>query len=367
MGKLVIYIILLILIIVLILFGGMSIMTNQIGKDIKSTWGIGEERSLFLNNINFNDGSYALYVKHQDFGEFIVVDEKILRANKKNLKVKVSLLNYLPGEGDRSYGVKLFKDGEVVKSEHGGAFKTFEIGSLQENSLAVKEHRYYGPKIEIQEKIDALHSSNNTYITLQPKFTREGKEFYFRVLLPTVALPVKREKENYRALESVNGIDIQEWQSTHENAFIEKVSHQIEQRIREKASGITDFDVSIMGVPDFDTYVLNDTQGKMLRDKDNRILYVDYRFYQFDVTISANEELATTLMSLDYSDCVDEEYRNKAGVIESIKKVIEQSTTPDLSLEDGEVFLKFYTDSAIQRGSLSEWEYPLTWLEVDKE
>lgn len=344
-----------------------SININELYEPLRK-----QSNEYILGDVDFSDGNYVLYVKHKDLGKFAVTNENSLKANRDSLKVKVSWVNYLPGEGNRSYGVKLFKDNELIKSINGGVFKIFETGNLKQHSVAVKEHRFNGIKREVQNKIDSLKEIKNAYITFQSDLPKEDKEFHFRIYFPSIAVPVTRGKDNnrYERILTINGIDYSEWFNGNDNGFDAKWSNQIEKYIRSKAGNIKDFDLSIYNGTLSDAYLFDISQdwGGELINADKQILYLkDFIFYQYEVYIGADKEDAEKLLAIDYSDCIDENDRNRSSVISKMEDLVEQSTKPNLSVEKGEVGLSGYKDSVTKSKNLYEQEYQLNWLEIEND
>ena len=329
-----------------------------------------KNNELFLSDIDFADGSYVLYVKHKEFGTFAVTNEEILKENSDALKVSISWANYLPGEGDRSYGVMLFKDNQLLKTKKGGVFKNFEIGTLKEESVAVKEHRYEGVKRKIQNKMDSLRENKNVYITFQSDLPKENKEFHFRIYFPDIAVPVTRAKDptGYERITTINGMDHNEWQRGNDKGFHASWVAQIENCIKNKAGEITDFDLSISNGTRQDTFIVDLTKdGKReLRNANNGVLYMkDFMYYQYQAYIGADKEDAEKLLAMDYSDCIDEHGRKRPAVIKKMEDVVKQSTMPNLSVEKGEVGLMDFRDTVTKSKSLYEQEYQLNWLEIE--
>lgn len=362
------------LVLVLVLWIIAKLVANKIGKDINDFYESFRKQNneLFLRDIDFSNGRYVLYVKHKDFGEFAVTNENSLKANKDSLKVKVSWANYLPGNGNRSYGVMLFKDNELIKSKNGGVFKIFEIGNLKQDSVAVKEHRFNDVRREVQNKIDSLKENKSAYITFQSDLPKEDKEFHFRVYFPSISVPVTRAKDDngYERILTINGIDYNEWIRGNDNGFNANIEAEIEKCIRSKAGNITDFDLSISNGTLSDTYLFDVSQdwGAELRDADNQILYVkDFMYYHYQAYIGSGKKNAEKLLAIDYNDCIKETDRNRDKVIAKMNDLIKLSTKPNLSIEKGEVGLSGYKDSVTKSKNLYEQEYQLNWLGIENE
>lgn len=349
-----------------------QLVIPKVGKDVSSHNESSKKQTseLFLNDIDLSNGNFMLYIKHKEFGEFSVTDADILKKNKNALKVKVSFANYFPGEGDRSYGVMLFKDNKLIKQKNGGIFKIFEIGDLKQGAIAVKKHRLSDVKSKIQSKIDSLQSDRKAFITFQSELSKEDKEFHFRIYFPSIAVPVVRGKDDYgyERIKTVNGMDYKEWQRGNDNGFDKKWLSQIEKCIRDKAGETANFDMSISNGTLSGAYIFDvkEKWGGELKNADNQILFVkDFMYYTYEAYIGANQEDAKKLLAIDYTHCISESERNRPKVIAKMKALIKQSTKPYLSLEKGEVGLLGYRDSVNKSAKLYEQEYQLNWLEIE--
>lgn len=300
----------------------------------------------FLDDINFSEAKYALYINHQELGEFMVTDTNALIENQNALQVKTSWVNYLPGEGNRSFGVKLYKDKKMIKSIQGGHFDVFEIGTLNDYAVPVKSAHFNGTKQEVFDQLALINKQENVFIPYQSTLPENDKEFLFDIHFPSVAIGVTRETDG-------NG---------NERYWHDYLSDCI----RKKAGNITDFEITLSTNTSSDAYLFEvDENRDVLRNKNNQIVYLkDYIFYNFIVKISANETNAKRLLALDYSDCMNDHNRNKAVVLSRMSELIQQSTTPTLSVEKGEVGLEGYRDVLKKSKRLYEQEYSISWFEI---
>jgi len=322
-----------------------------------------------LQEIDFSNGDYSLYVRHREYGEFMVLDEKGIKENENILKIKASFTNYLPGEGDRSYGIMLFKNNTLIKSKLGGVFNSFEIGTLADYGLPVKRQEVSGIKKELQQKLDSIKNNENIFITHQSEFVADNRAFRFRVYFPSIAVPVTRgtDSAGYQRILTVNGIENKLWQMEKERVFEKKWIAQLENCIREKAGAISDFEVSISQGSLSDANIFDTTikWGEM-RTLDNKLLYIKgYMYYNFTAYIMANKENAEKLLELDYSDCLSEKDRSRPQVIYRMQQLVKESTKPNLDVDKGEVGLNGYKDEVSKYKNLYEQEYSLVWLETE--
>lgn len=322
-----------------------------------------------LANIDFSNGDYALYVKHKSAGEFMVIDEAALKENRSKLSVELSFVNYLPGEGDRSFGVMLFKDSKLISSKIGGAFNHFEIGSLAEHKRAVKMKRHYATKKAMQQKIAQLNKSKKHFMTALPKLNKGDKEFSFRVQFPHIAVPVTRgvDESGYMHIKTVNGTANDQWIQKGEHAFSNVWEQKIAACIQAKVTS-NDYDVSFAlgSLSNAHLFAIGTHFGDFLKTQDgNTIMLNDYMLYDFSAHIHANEAIAKQLMTLDFSDCMTEAQRNRPQLLAKMEALVKTSTRPHLSVMDSEVGLSDYKDSITISKKLYEQEYQLNWLALE--
>ncbi len=328
------------------------------------------ESKYLLKNIDFSDADYALYIRDKKQGPFMVLDQQALIDNKNKLKVKSSWLNYLPGEGDRNFGVILFKNKKRIKSAFGAIFTDFEIGNLKDFGIPVEIKNFWGTKSQIQQKLDSLKNNKNVFITYQPDFVKDNRAFRFRIYFPGIAVPVTRgiDSLGYERIFTINGIDYNTWTMEKEAEYDKKWTKILEECIRKKAGSTTDFEISVSKSSLSNTYLF-DTTKKWgdLTSADKKLLYInDFMFFNFDAYIMTNKENAEKLLALDYSDCLSEEERNKPQVIAKMKALVKQSNSPNLDVDKGEVGLSDYKDQTTKYKTPYKQEYQISWLELDR-
>lgn len=357
--------IVIIIAIISMLFFVVKTTSNKENKDTHPKQEFVNNKGYLLKDIDFSEGNYALYIRHKKYGRFIVLDEKALIQNKNKLKVKLSLINYLPGGGDRSYGVMLFKDNKLLTAKTGGAFTTFEIGDLMNFSTPVQMKSFQGVKREIRQKLDYIANDKQAFLMSGADFVPDNREYRFRVYFPSMAVPVTRKKDanGVKQITSVNGIDFNRWTTKEKFEFEKKWRRKIEKCIRQQIDSTTDVDIIIIANSLLDAYLFNDADDILSKDK--HVLYInDYMFYNFEAYISTAKNEAEKLFELDYSNCLSEEDRKRPQVLTKMKALIKQSTHPNLSVEKGEIGLYQYKDRHTKYDEIYQQEYEIRWLEV---
>ena len=133
-----------------------------------------------------------------------------------------------------------------------------------------------------------------------------------------------------------------------------------------KAGSITDFEITFSTNTSSNAYLFEvDENWDALRNKNNEVLYLnDYIFYNFVARISANETNANSLLALDYSECMNDQNRNKDEVLLRMEELVKQSTKPSLSVENGEVGIDGFNDMVIKSKTVYEQEYSIKWFDV---
>lgn len=352
----------------LVMFGVFFVvkgLTTKRDKDINNFDYSFQNKSI-LKDIDFSDGNYALYIRHKKFGEFMVLDEQALIKNKDKLVVEKSFINYLPGEGDRNYGIMLFKNNNLVVSKTGGAFNTFKIGDLNDYYIPVKKKSFLGIKEEVQKQLDTIKNNKRTFLTHKSNFVDDNRAFSFRVYFPSMAVPVTRKKDGngVKQLQTVNGIDYNTWVMKEEYTFEKKWSKYLKKCIRKKAGIISNFELNVYANSLSDIYLENNSNN--LKSKEGRILYInDYMYYMFTAVINGNKSNSEKLLVLDYSDCLSEEDRNRPQLISKVKRLIKQSNDPNIDVDRGEVKLFEYKDEVSKDREVYHQEYQIDWLKIE--
>ncbi|CAN0604986.1 unnamed protein product, partial [Ectocarpus sp. 12 AP-2014] len=120
--------------ILLFLFLAFRVCTAYVGKKIKgSTKELVKGRQTeFLEGIDFSDGNYALILDDEE-PALLVDDVAVLQANKDKIKLSISWMSYLPGEGRAPYGLLFYKGNTLIDAKLARKFSTFNIGAIREH------------------------------------------------------------------------------------------------------------------------------------------------------------------------------------------------------------------------------------------
>ncbi len=315
---------------------------------------------------------YALFVNHPKHGSFLVDDTKVLKANRHKVKIqrKKAFANFLPTVFDRGYGLTLFKNGKPVKTytHNRDYFEFFEIGDLAQYGKPVKFQAFSGTKAQVQTKLKELGKQKNVYISNIPVFKPEGEEHKLTLILPSIAIPTKPKGQDSPLSIPVETDRFNE--GDWERKWKAQWEQKIEQRIREitASAGRYKMDIGFITTParlqDYtNKALLKHGRGKAIYASNGRdVVRLEYRLYTPEICISATSKLIRQLKELDYSALITEEERNKPQLLQAMQEVIDQSKTPDLSIEKGEVGLYSYYDSFhIQGAGETQYELYTGW------
>lgn len=165
----------------------------------------------FLKNVDLESGdTYELYLQTPDEKEYWIADPAVLKANQKTLKVKGSLLNYLPGEGNRSRGVRLYRNGEEIKAELGAIFKVFEYGTLAEQGVPYSEVFEHVFVEATKEEMIEIHGVNAfaddaaVYDLRLPELPETEHPYRIDIDFPTIFEVYDKENPSRPSTNSIN-------------------------------------------------------------------------------------------------------------------------------------------------------------------
>ena len=320
-----------------------------------------------IENIDFSEGNYAVYIRHKEHGTFMVTNKKALQKNRKKLEVSLSILNILPGEGDRSYGVMVFKDNVRIKTKLGGVFNTFKIGNLNQYAIPVKEHQLHGVKQYLSKRLDSIRTYNTNYIYHNPQFLPDNRTFGFRIYFPSIAVSIQHKRDSIGNNHTFyNGISEEKWQKEARHTFEKQWSTQLEACIRKKAGETANFAVSIAPNTAYGVLTnLSNGGSEYLRyPNKNAIPFEAFQFYNFVAYIQASEAVARQLMTNDYADCLNAKDRKISEIKATLKELVALSAHPNLDVDKGDIGITDYSDAIEKSNSLYEQEYQLSWFNI---
>ncbi len=324
-----------------------------------------ETPKTFLSDIDFSTGSYALYVRHKEFGDFVVDDESVLKANGDTIKITRSFLNWLPAQADRSYGVHLFKDGVQVKEKTGADFSQFELGDIvQYGKQAMPIERFLGVRAEAEEKLKLLSTQKNVYFTRVPKFDKNQRDFYFKVDVPSFAVTLCREGTHIVSAFDEEEGKVEMWKNVIKQRALE--------RIQEHGILLQDFSLTVSHGHSGNVYLKDhsipaqpDGTRKTLRyaETNNALMLESFVIYTFSFDLHAQRSVIYQLREVDFSGMITPEERQLSQLAEAIQQTLLQSNKPELAeTSDFVIGTKFYHQTKV--GEIREHTYYMEWIEV---
>lgn len=378
MKKMLIYIILTIVSVAIICFTVVYFTAHRMKLDLSGIFENIEEsnhkKALFLNDIDLEDGHFALYVDHEEFGEFMVLDQDALKENKDSLYVRVNLLNIFSGLTRRQrHGVTLFKGKSFVKNKKSGFFKKFDLGTLANYAIPVKKHTIEGNKALIQEKYFSLQDKENIFYPSPPIYFPDNLEFSFTVYLPSIALPVTRKEDSWgmNSIASINGMEYDNWLNENRIGSRINLTKELENCIREKAKMLDGLDVTISINEETNNYLVhrigaNEYPLTRAENKHEYIRLENYHNFRISAHFRATKKDAEQLYAMDFSDCHSEEQNNRVQLVNAINELVKQSELTNLTHENGTVELYGNKNMVTRSNEITEQLYSLWWLEIEK-
>jgi len=328
------------------------------------------DSSVFLKDINLDDGEYSLIINHKEKGEFWIDDEVILKKYKNKLKIKGSFINYLPGEGNRLYGLILLKNREVYKAKQGGVFNTFEIENILDFATpfddVFKKTSINKTKEELVEQynFEDLKHNPKVYMLGLPEFNPNNFEYRFSVDFPSIVVPIhyKTKDSKIDPYWRNHGILSKEF---NEN----EINKTLHQKITNKFKNIDHYQLekSIIRGNITSAYVNDIKTGESLKNKNNSTLTaIDFRIYNLSLSFFCTKEFYEEIKNYDFNEFTSNlelynntEYYNKERFYTSIQKSIKNDektyTIDDFYVEE------FNEKSEI--GSLIQLKHELSYWE----
>jgi len=323
---------------------------------------------IFLKDINFDDGEYTLIINHKEKGKFWVDDETILKRYRKKLKIKGSFINYLPGEGNRSYGLILLKNRDVFKAKQGGVFNVFEIDNILDFATpfddVFKRISINKTKEELVEKynFEDLKHNPKVYMLSLPEFNPNNFEYRFSVYFPSVVVPVHYKNKDTDPYWRSNPILSEEFNEYEINdTLYQKITNEFKNlKSYRLEKEVVDGHITSAYVKDLKT-------KQYLKNKKNRTLTaMNFRIYQLRLSFFCTKEFYEDIKNYDFNEFTSNlelynktEYYNKERFYTAIQKSVKNDekaySTDDFYVEE------FNGKSEI--GSLIQLKHELSYWE----
>ena len=320
-----------------------------------------KKTNLFLSDINFNDGKYSLIINHKTKGKFWIEDEQILKTHKRILKIKGSLINYLPGEGNRTYGLILLKDRAVSKSVQGGVFNVFEIGDILDfaepfDDVFEKVSEYKTKEVLLKEfNFNEIKNNQNLYLLNIPKFNPHNFEYRFNIELPSLAVPLhykNKETDPYWRSRPILPKEFDE----------SKISDSLYQKIMNDLANYKNFKLgkSIINGNITGAYVINNKTHEYLINKNNSTLTVTgFQIQQLKLRFQCSKDFYDDIKKYNFDKyIIDSEFYNKKELYNSI---LNEANDDEKIYSVDDIFIDGYSNKS-KISSLYEMKYELSYF-----
>lgn len=294
------------------------------------------DSSVFLKDINLDDGEYSLIINHKEKGKFWIDDETTLKKYKNKLKIKGSFINYLPGEGNRSYGLVLLRNRKFYKAKQDGNFNVFEISNILDYATPfdeiLKKISIYKTKEELLKEynFEDLKDNPKIYMLSIPKFRPNSFEYRFSVDFPSIVIPLhyKTKDSKIDPYWRNNGILSKEF---NEN----EINKNLHQKITNKFKNIDHYQLekSIIRGNITSAYVNDIKTGESLKNKNNSTLTaIDFRIYNLSLSFFCTKEFYEEIKNYNFNEFTSNlelynntAYFNKERFYTSIQKSIKNN------------------------------------------
>jgi len=320
--------------------------------------------ALFLNDINFDDGEYSLIINHKTKGKFWIDNEQVLKKYKNIIKIKGSFINYLPGEGNRDYGLILLKNKEVYKVKHGAVFNVFEIGDILDFAEpfedVFKKVSEYKTKEEFKEyDFQKIENNRDIYMLSLPKFNPNNFEYRFNIKLPSLAVPVhykNKDTDPYWRSRPILPKEFNEYKIR--DSLFQKITNDLS-NFKNYTLGKSIIIGSITGLN-----VMNNKTHEYLKTKNNKTLTVtDFQIQLLELSFECSKDFYDEIKNYNFDKyIIDSEFYNKKELYNSILNVVNDDKK--IYSED-DLFVDGYKIIS-ETSSLYEMKYELSYFQKIK-
>lgn len=235
----------------------------------------------FLQDVDFSKGTYAIILNDQ-VPAILVDDQTVLEQNKDKIKIAVSWLSSLSGEGENPKGVYLFMDENLVKSKTARKFSDFNAGNIRESGKPIERKSLQGSRTHIIKKEDSLRDSNVSYIISNDIPDSDGFEYIFKVVCPS--LMISRNDNTFKELDF--GKDLV---ASIQNKFKEFKGFKLEDQAWR---GSTSEAILVENIANQTSY---------LKDDNNAILKIPgYTIHQYTLNFKCTKEFYEQIKTQDF-------------------------------------------------------------------
>lgn len=295
----------------------------------------GDKPAGLLADFDLADGDYALAVSYGDAaGPSRIDDDALIAAHEAAIAVNLSVADFMPGEGRGGIYLYGFRNGEKIAGRVVSRADQIVLPEpLRAGGKSVVRNRVEGNRAEISATTARL-KTEGALLDLSgiPTPQEIGPEFYFRIWLPTLALP---EGDDFDT-----------------DAYAQELSQRMRTAL---GDGEYELAVELSSERTPRTFSLFDAAGNVLYDDGRKPLHLPLTLYDFSATVRAEPALRDVAAKMDLQALVTER-RGEALVINAWEDVTGTRPAPD------EIYIDNY-DASGSVGPVIEQSYSLTYWE----
>jgi len=343
--------------VIICVFISVTIMTRSVfdgfaqsGKVFKDSLSeTSPEKAYFLHQADFDKHTYTLIIRHKETSDdfFLVDNQDAIRAHRDTLDMKLSWVNFLPAERGIGYGVELYEDGVLKDRKWASVMSNFHIGTLHEHGKKVSQEFFAGSRQEVEQQLTILKNKQNIIISSDPIFNKGEKDYSFFIYFPTISAPA------YDAYDDKALMFVKQWEL------------QLTKCLTTIIGESEDYLASVHHNSQRNPYIYNNKANERLRDQAGSVpILKDVMLYNFYAKIEATKETAERLFGIDYSSCVKESDQNNPLLHDSLKKIVKDSTSPELLIEREDVGVTGFKSKTSLSRAIERKIYRVDWYEI---
>ncbi len=174
-----------------------------------------------------------------------------------------------------------------------------------------------------------------------------------------------KDEYGYNRSITINGYSNTEWDLGKEGEFVDFWENKIRQCIQNNLGTAFHYNIEVSFGHTTSPYLINSKTNDVLRDKMGNGLILDtWRLYHPKVRIQTDAPNSATIQDADYSDCLHSEDLKSRSLYQSVEQKVGISSSPELSLEKGDILIDGYRDTIKKEDKIYEQEYSIRYVQV---
>ncbi len=338
--KTVLIILSVLVIIFLLVKGCTSLLKKEINGSVEKLKS--GRKSAFLKDVDLSEEGYALIL--DDKKPYVLIDDgEVLKTNQDKIKLKISWMNYLPGEGGGYRGLRVYRFNKLIDAKLARSFKTFEIGDLRKHGRPVELKSIYETKAVYDRMRDSLNDRSDIFIARTTETNSDGYEYRFTLNCPSI-LVVQNDS-------TFNKTDF---------------GYDFAKRIVESLSSYTGFSAensasSSTQIPPLLVLKKNGTTYYLRNDETNNTLPLEgYELYGNQLLFRCTKAFYEQVKTHDFSNS----FIRKGLAEDEIKMLIQDKIGPDNGEITKDAVYESMFSSDFTVGKLYEQKYELRYFEL---